>query len=49
MLRSVIATAREESIYLPVMARLLKVEQMTEMEKLRFLNMMVVFVSSFNT
>lgn len=34
MLQSVIATAREESVYLPVMARLLKVEQMTELEKL---------------
>jgi sulfhydrogenase subunit gamma (sulfur reductase) len=34
MLQSVIATAREESVYLPVMARVLKVEQMTELEKL---------------
>ncbi len=34
MLQSTIATAREESIYRPVMARVLKVEQMTEMEKL---------------
>jgi sulfhydrogenase subunit gamma (sulfur reductase) len=34
MTQSVIATAREESVYLPVMARLLKVEQMTELEKL---------------
>jgi sulfite reductase subunit B len=34
MLQSVIATAREESVYLPVMARVLKVEQMTPMEKL---------------
>jgi sulfite reductase subunit B len=34
MLQSVIATAKEESVYLPVMARVLKVEQMTEMEKL---------------
>ena len=32
--RSAIATAREESVYLPVMARVLKVEQLTEMEKL---------------
>lgn len=31
---STIATAREESVYRPVMARVLKVEQMTEMEKL---------------
>jgi sulfhydrogenase subunit gamma (sulfur reductase) len=34
MMESVIATAREESVYLPVMARLLKVEQMTELERL---------------
>jgi sulfite reductase subunit B len=34
MVQSVIATAREESVYLPVMARLLNVEQMTELEKL---------------
>ena len=34
MVHSVIATAREESVYLPVMARVLKVEQMTELEKL---------------
>ncbi len=34
MIQSVIATAREESVYLPVMARLLKVEQMTTLEKL---------------
>ena len=34
MVQSVIATAREESVYLPVMARVLKVEQMTELEKL---------------
>jgi sulfhydrogenase subunit gamma (sulfur reductase) len=34
MFQSVIATAREESVYLPVMARVLKVEQMTAMEKL---------------
>lgn len=34
MLQSVLATAREESVYLPVMARLLDVKQMTEMEKL---------------
>ena len=34
MLQSVIATAREESVYLPVMARVLKVEQMTALEKL---------------
>ena len=33
-MRSVISTAREESVYLPVMARVLKVEQMTELEKL---------------
>jgi sulfhydrogenase subunit gamma (sulfur reductase) len=32
--RAAVATAREESVYLPVMARLLKVEQMTELEKL---------------
>jgi sulfhydrogenase subunit gamma (sulfur reductase) len=34
MVQSILATAREESVYLPVMARLLKVEQMTELEKL---------------
>lgn len=34
MLQSVLATAREESVYLPVMARLLKVERMTELETL---------------
>jgi sulfhydrogenase subunit gamma (sulfur reductase) len=34
MMQSIIATAREESVYLPVMARLLQVEQMTELEKL---------------
>lgn len=34
MFQSVIATAREESVYLPVMARLLQVEPMTELEKL---------------
>jgi sulfhydrogenase subunit gamma (sulfur reductase) len=34
MMESVIATAREESVYLPVMARLLKVKQMTELERL---------------
>jgi sulfhydrogenase subunit gamma (sulfur reductase) len=34
MLQSVIATAREESVYLPVMARVLKTEQMTELEKM---------------
>jgi sulfhydrogenase subunit gamma (sulfur reductase) len=34
MFQSVIATAREESVYLPVMARVLKIEQMTELEKL---------------
>jgi sulfhydrogenase subunit gamma (sulfur reductase) len=34
MMQSVIATAREESVYLPVMARVLQVEQMTELEKL---------------
>ncbi len=39
MLQSVIATAREESVYLPVMARLLKVEQMTELEKLFMLQL----------
>ena len=33
MMQSIVATAREESVYLPVMARLLKVEQMTELEK----------------
>ncbi len=34
MMRSVIATAREESVYLPVMARVLKVQPLTELEKL---------------
>ena len=34
MIQSTVATAREESVYLPVMARLLKVEQLTELEKL---------------
>jgi sulfite reductase subunit B len=34
MVQSVIATAREESVYLPVMARVLRIEQMTELEKL---------------
>ncbi len=34
MVQPVIATAREESIYLPVMARVLKVEPMTELETL---------------
>ncbi len=34
MMQSTVATAREESVYLPVMARLLKVEQMTKLEKL---------------
>jgi sulfhydrogenase subunit gamma (sulfur reductase) len=34
MVQSIIATAREESVYLPVMARLLQVQQMTELEKL---------------
>jgi sulfite reductase subunit B len=33
-MQSSIATAQEESIYRPAMARLLKVEQMTELEKL---------------
>jgi sulfhydrogenase subunit gamma (sulfur reductase) len=33
-MQTVLATAREESVYAPVMARLLKVEQMTELEKL---------------
>ena len=34
MVQSVLATAREESVYLPVMARVLKVDTMTETEKL---------------
>ncbi|MGD9100607.1 MAG: FAD/NAD(P)-binding protein [Anaerolineae bacterium] len=34
MLQSTIATMREESIYRPVMARVLQVEQLTELEKL---------------
>jgi sulfite reductase subunit B len=34
MTQSIVATAREESVYVPVMARLLKTEQLTEMEKL---------------
>lgn len=34
MVQSVLATAREESVYLPVMARVLKVDQMSETEKL---------------
>jgi sulfhydrogenase subunit gamma (sulfur reductase) len=34
MLPSIIGTAREESVYLPVMARLLKLEPMTELETL---------------
>jgi sulfhydrogenase subunit gamma (sulfur reductase) len=34
MLPSIIGTAREESVYLPVMARLLKVEPLTELETL---------------
>jgi NAD(P)H-flavin reductase len=34
MMQSTVATAYEESIYRPVIARLLKVEQMTELEKL---------------
>jgi sulfite reductase subunit B len=34
MVQPVLATAREESVFLPVMARLLKVEQMTELERL---------------
>ena len=34
MLQSTIATAREESIYRPVMSRVLKIEQLTELEKL---------------
>jgi len=34
MMQSTVATAREESVYLPVMARVLKVEQMTKLEKL---------------
>jgi sulfhydrogenase subunit gamma (sulfur reductase) len=33
-MQTVVATAREESVYRPIMARLLKVEQMTELEKL---------------
>ena len=33
-MQSVIATAQEESVYLPVMAEVLKVEQMAELEKL---------------
>ena len=34
MTQSIVATAQEESIYRPAMARLLKVEPMTELEKL---------------
>jgi sulfite reductase subunit B len=34
MTQSMVATAHEESVYRPVMARLLKVEQLTELEKL---------------
>ncbi len=34
MTQSTVATAQEESVYRPVMARLLKVEPMTELEKL---------------
>jgi sulfhydrogenase subunit gamma (sulfur reductase) len=34
MVQSVLATAREESVYLPVMARVLKVDPLTETEKL---------------
>ncbi len=33
-MQSIIATAREESVYRPVMARLLKTQQMTDLEKL---------------
>ncbi|OQY25181.1 MAG: oxidoreductase [Anaerolineaceae bacterium 4572_32.1] len=33
-MQSVVATAQEESVYLPVMARLLQVRQMTKLEKL---------------
>jgi sulfhydrogenase subunit gamma (sulfur reductase) len=33
-MQSVIATSREESVYRPVMARVLQVEQLTELEKL---------------
>ena len=33
-MQSIIATAREESVYLPVMGRLLKTQQMTDLEKL---------------
>ena len=39
MMQSTVATAREESVYLPVMARLLKVEQMTKLEKLFILQL----------
>ncbi len=38
-MQSVIATAPEESVYLPVMAEVLKVEQMTELEKLFILQL----------
>jgi sulfhydrogenase subunit gamma (sulfur reductase) len=34
MLQTLPATAREESVYLPVMARVLKVERLTELERL---------------
>ncbi len=34
MMRSTLVTAQDESIYLPVMAEVFKVEQMTELEKL---------------
>lgn len=33
-MQSIVATAQEESVYRPVMAKLLEVEQMTELEKL---------------
>ncbi len=34
MIQSVIATAQEESIYLPAMAQIIKVRHMTQLEKL---------------
>ena len=34
MMRSIAVTAKDESIYLPVMAEVAKVEQMTSLEKL---------------
>jgi len=38
-MQSIVATAREESVYRPVMAKLLQVEQMTELEKMFILEL----------